>query len=351
MMMTVSIHKMGGYVPCQASEMPTASIHQGESDSIPDAMRIDAGRDVNANLIPAHSRLTMLIAVLLPFLGLIASMVLLWEHGFSWIQLGIFLAMFFPTSFGITLGYHRLFTHRAFETTRPVKLALAVLGSMAVEGPLLKWVAVHRRHHQYNDEIDDPHSPHVHGNSIRGVLRGFWHAHLGWMFQEDPPGLSRYVRDLVKDRWLRITSQMFPVWVTAGFVIPTALGGLLTWSWLGAVMGLAWGGLARVFLVHHMTFSINSVCHIWGGRPFLAGDQSRNNVVFGVLGLGEGWHNNHHAFPASARHGLAWWQLDMTYLLIRGLEALRLVWRVRLPGADKIAAKLRENALGCELPA
>jgi stearoyl-CoA desaturase (delta-9 desaturase) len=171
-----------------------------------------------------------------------------------------------------------------------------------------------------------------------GLIRGVWHAHLGWCFQPDAPDLGRYVKDLRQSRLLRAVSALFPLWVVVGLVAPAAVGGLLTWSWTGAVLGLVWGGLARVFLVHHVTWSVNSVCHLWGGRPYHTGDESRNNFVFGVLAMAEGWHNNHHAFPTSARHGLRWWQLDMSYWFIRGLALLGLAWKIRTAVPVKMSA-------------
>jgi stearoyl-CoA desaturase (delta-9 desaturase) len=210
---------------------------------------------------------------------------------------------------------------------------------MAVEGPLLKWVAVHRRHHQHSDEHEDPHSPNMFGGGLLGVLKGFWHAHLGWIFKADPPQLSRYVPDLQKDGLLRVLSNLFPLWVLIGLMVPALLGGLITLSWTGALLGFIWGGLVRIFLVHHITWSINSVCHLWGSRPFRSHDESRNNFLFGVLGFGEGWHNNHHAFPTSARHGLAWWQFDLSYYVIRVMAWLRLAYNVRIPELAAMAAK------------
>src|SRR5262249_55846258 len=234
--------------------------------------------------------------------------------------------------------FHRLFTHRAFQTSRPVQFILAALGSMAVQGPLLRWVAMHRLHHQHSDTPDDPHSPHHQGQGILGLLRGFLHAHLGSIFHPDPPDISHYVKDLSRSALLRVASTLFPLWVSVGLLIPAALGGLLSWTWAGALFGLVWGGLARVFLVHHVTWSVNSVCHLWGGRPYPGHDHSRNNFLVGVLALGEGWHNNHHAFPPSARHGLRWWQVDPSYWVIRALAWLRLAWDVRLPPRQAAAA-------------
>ncbi len=272
-----------------------------------------------------------LFAVILPFLGLAIAIYSLWGWGFSWTDLALLLGMYVLTALGITVGYHRLFTHRSFETYRVIQFILAVLGSMALQGSLLKWVALHRRHHAHSDKPGDPHSPHLHGRGILGLLRGLWHAHLGWVFQADPADLPRYMKDLQRSTLLRVTSALFLVWVLLGLLVPALLGGLLTRSWAGMWYGLAWGGLARIFLVHHVTWSVNSVCHFWGLRPYRSADQSRNNILFGVLALGEGWHNTHHAFPTSARHGLRWWQIDISYGVIRVLALLHLAWNVKLP--------------------
>lgn len=279
--------------------------------------------------ISARVRLLNLAGVILPLIGFVAVVALLWGRGFHWVDGALLLGMYSLTAVGITVGYHRLFCHRAFETSRAVQFVLAVLGSMAVEGPLLKWVAVHRRHHQRSDTDEDPHSPHEQGVGVFGVLRGLWHAHVGWFFRPDPPNLPHYVKDLHQSRTLRIASALFPLWVTLGLLIPAVVGGLLTGTWMGFVTGLLWGGLARIFLVHHVTWSINSICHLWGSQPFRTGDHSRNNFVFGALGFGEGWHNNHHAFPTSARFGLRWWQIDLGYWFICVLAWLGLASRVR----------------------
>ena len=285
--------------------------------------------------------ITNVLAIVLPFAALIAAITLAWGWGFTWTHLALLAGMYLLSAIGITVGYHRLFTHKSFETYRPVKLVLALLGSMAVEGPLLKWVAIHRRHHQHSDSEDDPHSPHGHGDGVWGTLKGLWWAHVGWIFEPDVPGLYRYVADLYPDKLLRRISVLFPLWVAVSLLIPTVLGGLITWSWTGAFLGFIWGGLARVFLVHHVTWSINSVCHLWGTRPFRSHDESRNNAIFGVIGLGEGWHNNHHAFPTSARHGLRWWKFDASYLIIRGLELCGLAWKVKVPSPAAMNAKLK----------
>jgi len=241
---------------------------------------------------------------------------------------------YFLSAIGITVGFHRLFVHRSFETGITVKLILVALGSMAVQGPLFQWVARHRRHHQHSDTPADPHSPHRFGRGLLARLRGFWHAHVGWALRSHTPDLARYVRDLRRSRVLRVASALFPVWMILGLALPAALGGLLTGSWMGVLTGLIWGGLVRMFLVHHITWSVNSAGHLWGSRPYRSGDHSRDNLLLGLLALGEGWHNTHHAFPTSARHGLRWWQIDISYYVIRLMAWMGLAWNVRLPSRE-----------------
>jgi stearoyl-CoA desaturase (delta-9 desaturase) len=284
-----------------------------------------------AEKISPLARFATLCIIILPFAGFIGAIVYLWGWGVSWVELSLMLSMYVLTVLGITVGFHRLFTHKAFETSRFMQCALAILGSMAVQGSLIQWVALHRRHHQYSDMPNDVHSPHHHEEGILGMLRGAWHSHIGWFFVPNPPEIQRYVKDILRSKLLRTVSALFPLWVAIGLLIPTVLGGVLTHSWSGALLGLLWGGLGRVFLVHHVTWSINSVCHLWGGRPYKTKDQSRNNLLFGILGLGEGWHNNHHAFPVSARHGLKWWQIDVSYWVIRTMAFLKLAWNIKLP--------------------
>jgi len=284
---------------------------------------------------PKHAslavRLVTLITIIVPLLGVVAAPFFVWGWGFGWTDLGLLLGMYVLTSLGITVGFHRLFVHRSFEAYMWVKFFWAILGSMAMQGSLFQWVAVHRRHHQHSDTTEDPHSPQNKGKGVLGLLRGFWHAHIGWFFKADPPRLERYIADLSANRTLRAASRLFPLWVAVGFVIPAVLGGVITLSWGGVWTGLVWGGLVRLFLVHHVTWSVNSSCHLWGLHPYKCNDHSRNNFVFGILALGEGWHNNHHAFPTSARHGLRWWQIDVSYWVIRTMALLGLAWNLKLP--------------------
>jgi len=262
---------------------------------------------------------------------------------FNGVQLAIFGFMYAITSMGVTIGYHRLFTHSSFKTSRFMTAVLAAFGSMAIEGPVLQWVADHRRHHQCSDEEGDPHSPHLHSGGILEALKGMWHSHMGWMINPRTKQSMRYVGDLRKDKLVRSMSKLFPFFVLISLALPALLGGLITMTWMGAFLGFLWGGLVRICFVHHVTWSINSVCHIWGARPFNTNDHSRNNLIMGVFALGEGWHNNHHAFQSSARHGLRWWQLDMSYIIIWFMSKVGLVYDVRVPTKERIEAKLRKS--------
>lgn len=288
-------------------------------------------------------RVTTLMAIILPFAGLLVASVLAWQRGFDLVYLGLFLGMYLLTGLGVTVGFHRQFTHRSFTTSKPVQAVLGVLGSMAVEGSLLRWVATHRCHHHHSDTAHDPHSPHSHGSGFWNMIRGAWRAHVGWMFERFTPDFERYVSDYKSDRLVKAISRLFPLWVLLGLLIPGGIALAIVGTWSGALLGVLWGGLVRIFFVHHVTWCINSVCHIWGARPFNCRDQSRNNVIFGVLGFGEGWHNNHHAFPTSARHGLRWWQTDASYLVIWAMSKVGLVWNVRVPTQEHIERKLRSG--------
>jgi stearoyl-CoA desaturase (delta-9 desaturase) len=289
------------------------------------------------------SQVGSVIAIIVPFLGLIAAMILIWHTEFSWLNLSMFFGGYVLTTLGITIGYHRLFTHKSFKTNRAVAAILGVLGSMAVQGSILQWTSTHRRHHQHTDGPEDPHSPYAYGTSILGMLRGIVHSHFGWFFAKAPTRevMDRYVPDLLADPVVPFVSRWFGFFAVLGQLIPAAIGLAVTGSWLGALMGLIWGGLLRVFFVHHVTWSVNSVCHLWGRRPFQTHDESRNNLVMGVLALGEGWHNTHHAFPASARHGLAWWEIDVSYWIIRIMSWIGLAAEIKIPPRDRIESKRR----------
>lgn len=275
-------------------------------------------------------RVANVVVIVGPLAAVILAGWVAWGGGLHWQDLLVLAITYALTGVGITVGYHRLFTHRSFETTRALRAVFAVLGSMAVEGPLLEWVSTHRKHHRYSDRVGDPHSPHAERMpGWRGSFRGLAHAHVGWMFRgKDVANPRRYAKDLLADRDLRFISRAFPLWVLAGLALPFGLGVALTGSLVGGLTGLLWGGAVRIFLLHHATFSINSLCHFFGRRPFATGDQSRNLGWLAPITFGEAWHNNHHAFPTSARHGLGRHQPDPGAWLISALERCRLAWKV-----------------------
>jgi stearoyl-CoA desaturase (delta-9 desaturase) len=293
--------------------------------------------------IEHESRERVLRALLtgLPFAALGVAGWLAWGGALHWQDVLVLVVTYVLSGIGITVGYHRLFTHRAFKTTRAVRAVLAVLGAMAIEGSVIEWVSTHRKHHAFSDRPGDPHSPHVdHAPGWRGAVLGLVHAHVGWMFRgRDMANPRRYAKDLLADRDLRFISATFPLWVVVGLAVPFALGLALTGSLIGGLTGLLWGGAVRVFLVHHMTFSINSLCHFFGRRTFATRDESRNLAWLAPITLGEAWHNNHHAFPTSARHGLGRWQLDPGAWLISALERSRLAWDVVRISPERQLAK------------
>ncbi|MFO0860220.1 MAG: acyl-CoA desaturase [Phycisphaerales bacterium] len=278
-----------------------------------------------------------------PFVALAIAIAMLWRVPNQGLYLAIMVGMYVSTGIGIGTGFHRLFTHKSFTAGPYVRFFWAALGSMAIEGALTTWVAEHRKHHQHSDAPGDPHSPHAHhpeyDGTVWGVFYSFYYAHVGWLFHNSPTELERYVPDLLEDPVTNFVSRTYWMWVGIGLLIPTALGGLITWSWTGALLGFLWGGPIRTLVVHHITWCINSVCHLWGTRPFRTSDHSRDNPIFGILAFGEGWHNAHHAFPTSARHGLAWWKLDINYIVIRTMALLGIVKDVRLPSPASLEAK------------
>ena len=273
-------------------------------------------------------------AVVVPFLATLAAIALLWNRLVSPADLAIAVVMYLLTAIGITVGFHRLLTHRSFQTSKPIEYVFAVLGSMAVQGPVISWVADHRKHHAHTDEEGDPHSPHVgHGDGVGGVLSGLWHAHSGWLMStQGRADWKRYAPDLYEDRGMRLIGRRFVPLVLLSLAIPALAGYLLSGTLAGAATGLLWGGLVRIFFVHHITWSVNSVCHFLGSRRFKTEDRSTNVFWLSLPSLGESWHHNHHAFPRSAVHGLKRWELDPSALVISTMEKLGLAWNVvRIP--------------------
>jgi stearoyl-CoA desaturase (Delta-9 desaturase) len=265
---------------------------------------------------------TNLGAVIVPFAATIAAAALLWNRLVTPTDLAIAAAMYLLTAVGVTVGFHRLLTHRSFQTPKPVEYLFAVLGSMAVQGPVIAWVADHRKHHAHTDENGDPHSPHVgHGDGALGVLAGLWHAHTGWLLStQGRADWKLYARDLCDDGGMRTVNRHFVPLVGVGLALPAIAGYLVSGTLAGAATGLLWGGLVRVFFVHHVTWSVNSVCHFLGSRRFDTDDRSTNVFWLALPSLGESWHHNHHAFPRSAVHGLRRWELDPSALVIAAME-------------------------------
>ena len=279
---------------------------------------------------------------MIPVAGFVAAIVVLWDQAVGPRDLAIMAVLYVLTGVGITVGFHRLLTHRSFQAARSVRVTLAVLGSMAVQGPVLNWVADHRKHHAFTDEEGDPHSPHLSRlPGVLGALSGLYHAHVGWLFTaEGRAARERYVPDLLRDRSLRVVDRLFLLWVVLGLAVPFALGYLLGGTLGAALTALLWGGLVRIFLLHHVTFAINSLCHFLGRRRFATDDESRNVAWLAPLSFGEAWHHNHHAFPTSAFHGLRRWEIDPGGWVIRGLERTGLAWDVNRVPAERQEARL-----------
>jgi stearoyl-CoA desaturase (delta-9 desaturase) len=270
-------------------------------------------------------RYANLTAVALPFVAFVVAIALLWGGAVDAVDLGILAVFYVFTALGITVGFHRLLTHRAFDAPKPVMYAFAILGSMTVQGPVIDWVADHRKHHAHPDKEGDPHSPHGHD----GMLRGLLYAHMGWLLDTQGQAAKRqYARDLLEDQGLKRISKLFPLWVALGLLIPFAAGLAITGTLAGGLTGLLWGGLVRVFLIHHVTWSINSVCHVFGTRRFETDDHSGNVFWLALPSLGEAWHHNHHAFPRSAHHGLRRSELDPSGWVILALERVGLARQV-----------------------
>jgi stearoyl-CoA desaturase (delta-9 desaturase) len=277
-----------------------------------------------------------------PFLLLAVAAWQVWNEALHWRDLAILAVVYVFTGLGITVGFHRLLTHRSFKTSRVLRGIFAALGSAAIEGPVISWVADHRKHHTFSDEQGDPHSPHVgHGGGWRGTLRGLFHAHMGWLFIHTERGAKRrFARDLIDDPVISFVDRTFLLWAVVGLALPFVLGYVIGGTLVAGLTALLWGGAVRVFLLHHFTYSINSVCHVFGRRQFPTDDESRNVFWLALPTFGEAWHNNHHAFPTSAFHGLRRWQLDPSSAVISTLERLGLIWDVvRISPERQAAAK------------
>ena len=285
-----------------------------------------------------------------PFLAVIAAVPMAWGGWLGWSDVAIFLLMYAITGHGITVGFHRLFTHKSYKPGRAVKVFWAIAGSMAIQGPVVRWVADHRKHHKFSDRDGDPHSPWRYGTTIGALTKGFLYAHMMWLFNPEQTPQRKYAPDLMKDRDIVRISRQFPLWVVVSLATPALLGGLVTMSWQGALTAFFWASLVRVFLLHHVTWSINSICHTLGERPFVSRDKSANVWWLAIPSMGESWHNLHHADPTCARHGVLRGQLDTSARIIWAMEKLGLVHDVRWPVKERIDAKLVRNQTPSDVP-
>jgi stearoyl-CoA desaturase (delta-9 desaturase) len=284
-------------------------------------------------------QVALAIFIVVPLLAILGAGFVLWGTGLSVVDVTLAVVFYSITLYGITVGFHRLFTHGSFKANRSLRVALAIAGQMAIEGPVTRWVADHRRHHAYSDEEGDPHSPWRYGTGFRALTKGLWHAHIGWLFDVEQTDQKRFAPDLLADKDISRVARWFPGLVAVSLLAPAFLGGLITWSWTGALTAFFWASVVRIGLLHHMTWSINSICHTWGARPFVTKDRAVNVWWLAVISGGESWHNLHHADPTCARHGVDKGQLDSSARLIRWFELAGWARDVRWPRAERLAAR------------
>jgi stearoyl-CoA desaturase (Delta-9 desaturase) len=286
---------------------------------------------------PRFERLLVGGFTMIPMAALVAAVPLAWGWGLGWTDIGLAIGFYYLSGFGVTVGYHRYFTHRGFKAKRGLRNALAIAGSMALQGDVITWVADHRRHHAFSDKEGDPHSPWLSGPGAAGLAKGFVHAHMGWVYEPRAhTNADRFAPDLIADRDISRVSALFPLWTVVSLLGPALLGGLLSMSWWGAVTALFWAGFVRVAVLHHVTWSINSICHIVGNRPYASRDRSTNVWPLAVLSFGESWHNLHHADPTCARHGVGRGQVDMSARVIWVFEKLGWASQVRWPTTRRL---------------
>ncbi|MFN2588025.1 MAG: acyl-CoA desaturase [Actinomycetota bacterium] len=317
---------------------PTA-LEERFAVATPSAPAVPGVRTLEPKVARLQRRLVLVVTIV-PFLGFLAAVWSLWGTGLTALDASLLAAMYVTTGLGVTVGFHRYLTHQGFEAAPWLRAALAITGSMAIQGPVIRWVADHRRHHAFSDQPGDPHSPHLdEGPGLKGVLKGLWHAHIGWFFDEEQTSAKRWAPDLVKDPMMRRIDALFPLWAFLSFALPPAVGGAVTGTFGGAVSAFLWGSLARIFFLHHVTWSVNSICHFYGNRPYKTTDYSTNNWPLAIVSFGESWHNNHHAFPTSAVHGIERRQLDVSGILIRLLQRLRVVRDVKVVTPKQLAGK------------
>jgi stearoyl-CoA desaturase (delta-9 desaturase) len=286
-----------------------------------------------------RDRLVISLSNGIPLLGLMVALYIAFTNGVSRLDIGIFLVMYSISMTGMEVGFHRLFSHRSFEAATPIRIFLAIAGCTCTQGPVLSWVANHRMHHTHSDRDGDTHSPHIHSGRPLSLVSGLFHAQIGWLFRPERAVSGHYARDLLTDRTIRRIDSLYFLWVGVSVVVPAIAGGLLSQSWMGALTGFLWGGLARICLIQHFTYAINSIAHSMGSRPFKTQDRSTNNVLLALPTFGIGWHNNHHAFPFTAKNQFEWWQVDISWMIISTLGKLGWAWNIKVPTSAMLAAK------------
>jgi stearoyl-CoA desaturase (delta-9 desaturase) len=332
---------------------PTVTAPTATAAATPDPATTDAVRRAPTALATVPSTLrrarieqvVLALFVVVPLLAVAAAVPVMWGWGLGWHDVVIGVVMYAVSGHGITVGFHRYFTHGSFKARRWVRIALAIAGSLAIEGPVIRWVADHRRHHAFSDKEGDPHSPWRYGEDVKALTKGLWHAHIGWLFDIEQTNQERFAPDLLADADIVKVDRAFMRLTAVTLLLPPLVGFL--WSgltWQGALTAFFWGSLVRVALLHHTTWSINSICHTIGERPFKSRDKSGNVWWLAVISMGESWHNLHHAEPTAARHGVLRGQLDSSARIIWAMEKLRLVREVRWPSRERVAAKLASSS-------
>ncbi len=320
-------------VPVPASDTATGTL----SDAASGTPAATAPKPMIVGEKGSFEQVVLYIFVVVPFLAVLAAVPFAWGWGLGWTDIALFFVFYVISGLGITVGFHRYFTHAAFKANRPLRIALAIAGTLAVEGPVTTWVADHRRHHAFSDREGDPHSPWRFGTSTGALMKGLFWAHMGWLFDVEMTNKDKYAPDLLADKAINRIGKLFPVIAGVSFFAPAILGGLITWSWTGALTAFFWASLVRVALLHHVTWAINSICHTIGERPYNSRDKSANFWPLALLSFGESWHNSHHAAPTCARHGVRRGQLDISARVIWGFEKLGWASAVRWPKAERFA--------------
>ena len=314
----------------------TETVTPGARTTVTRAPRPDIEPEPNSAL----DRFLIGLFVTLPLLAVLAAIPLAWGWGLGWHDIVIAAAFYVVTGYGVTMGFHRHFTHSSFKANRPLRAAMAMAGNMAIEGPVLVWVADHRRHHKYSDQEGDPHSPWRFGNDWKALTKGLLYAHIGWLFNPNRTSQEKFCPDLLADKTIRRISSTFPLWVLVSLLAPALIGGLWSMSLAGALTAFFWASLVRICLLHHVTWSINSVCHTFGNEDFDVRDKSRNVAWLAIPSFGESWHNLHHSDPTCARHGALKGQIDITARAIWVAEKLGWAWDVRWPDEERLSGKL-----------